>query len=56
MHSVRVTVEGVVVQHVEVPEGVQIIVRDYDVDGSEADQRRRDENGDNFIESFWEHN
>ncbi len=54
MKIVRVTVESGVVQHVEVPEGVQVIVRDYDVDGTEADQLRQDENGDQFIESIWE--
>lgn len=43
------------IQHVEVPEGVQVIVRDYDVDGTEEDQLERDENGNHFIESNWEH-
>ncbi len=55
MKIVQVTVEGGVVQHVEVPKGVQVVVKDYDVDGTEADQLRQDENGDEFIESIWEH-
>jgi hypothetical protein len=55
MKTVRVTVVGGLVQHVEVPEGVQVVVRDYDVDGTEADQLQQDENGDQFIESIWEH-
>ncbi len=55
MMIVRVTVEGGVVQHVDVPQGVQVVVRDYDVDGCEADQLEQDENGDQFIESTWEH-
>ena len=55
MTIVRVTVEGGVVQHVEVPEGVQVIVRDYDVDGTEEDQLEHDENGDHFTETNWEH-
>jgi hypothetical protein len=55
MKIVRITVEGGVVQHVEVPDGVQVVVKDYDVDGTEADQLQQDENGDNFIESIWEH-
>jgi len=54
MKTVRVTVEGGVVQHIEVPEGVQVVVRDYDVDGTEADQFEQDQNGDRFIESVWE--
>lgn len=55
MKIVRVTVEGGVIQWVEVPDGVTVIVRDYDVDGTEADQLQQDENGDEFIESLWEH-
>ncbi len=54
MKIIRVTVEGGVVQHVEVPEGVQVIVRDYDVEGTDADELEQDENGDQFIESTWE--
>lgn len=48
-------VEGGVVQHVEVPEGVQVVVRDYDVDSTDRDEHKQDENGDHFIESTWEH-
>jgi len=55
MKIVRVTVEGGVVQHVEVPEDVQVVVRDYDVDGTDRDEHEQDENGDQFIESIWEH-
>ena len=55
MKIVQVTVEGGVVQHVEVPEGVQVVVRDYDVDGTDADQLQQADNGDQFIESIWEH-
>jgi len=55
MKTVRVTVEGGVVQWVEVPEGVTVIVRDYDVDGSEEDQLDQDENGDQYVEAIWEH-
>ena len=55
MKFVLVTVESGVVQHIEVPEGVQVIVKDYDVDGTEADQLQQDDNGDQFIEFNWEH-
>jgi hypothetical protein len=55
MKIVRVTVGSGVVQHVEVPEGVQVVVRDYNVDGTDDDELEQDENGDNFIESLWEH-
>ena len=55
MKIVQVTVEGGVVQHVEVPAGVHVVVRDYDVDGTDRDEHEQDENGDQFIESIWEH-
>ena len=48
-----VTVEGGVVQHVEVPPGVRVVVKDYDIDGSESDLAE-DTNGDNYVESIWE--
>ncbi len=51
--TVTVTVEGGVVQHVEVPPGVRVVVKDYDIDGSESDLAE-DTNGDNYVESIWE--
>ena len=48
---VHITVEGGVVQHVECPEGVKVIVRDYDTDGVDGGSLQQDENGDPFIES-----
>ncbi len=33
MKTVRITVAGGVVQNVAVPEGVAVIIRDYDVEG-----------------------
>ena len=53
--TVIVTVEGGVVQHVEVPEGIVVLVRDYDVDGSDP-REQTDEQGDKFLESSWEIN
>ena len=55
MKTVQVTVSGGVVQNVEVPECVTVIVRDYDVDGVESDLLQQDENGDNYIEAIWTH-
>jgi len=51
--TVTITVEGGVVQHVDLPPGVRVIVKDYDIDGSEADLSR-DENGDQYVEGVWE--
>ena len=50
---VHVTVEGGVIQDVECPSGIQVLIRDYDVDGSETNLAE-DETGDEFIESVWE--
>ena len=55
MKIVRVTVEGGVVQYVEVLVDVQVVIRDYDVDVADAEQLQQDESGDLFIESIWEH-
>ena len=41
MKTVQVTVSGGVVQHVEVPDGV------------ESDLLQQDRGGDNYIESIW---
>ncbi len=51
--TVRISIEGGLVQDVDCPSGVQVVVHDYDVDGSEADLAE-DETGDEFIESIWE--
>jgi len=51
--TVAITVEGGVIQSVDCPSGVQVVVRDYDVDGSETDLAE-DDSGDEFIESVWE--
>lgn len=55
MKIVRITVEGGVVQQVEVPEGVSVIVRDYDVEGSPFDLLPQDENGHHYFEANWNH-
>jgi hypothetical protein len=55
MKTVRITVEGGVIQHVDCPKGVRVVVKDYDTDGVEEENLRQDENGDNFLEGTWEH-
>jgi hypothetical protein len=49
---VHITVEGGVIQHVECPQGVTAIVRDYDAVG---DAQLRDEDGKKYIETIWKH-
>ena len=51
---VRVVVHGGVVQHVEVPEGVVVVVNDYDCEGCDPDLLQQDGNGDEFVEAIWE--
>lgn len=55
MKTVRITVEGGVIQYVDCPRGVKVIVRDYDTDGVEEENLQKDENGDDYIEGIWEH-
>jgi len=53
MKQVIVYVDGGLVQDVEVPEGVEVIVRDYDVEGSNSPESiETDERGE-YIESAW---
>ena len=49
MKTVRITLEGGVIQDIECPRGVRVIVKDYDTDGVEEDLCQ-DENGDNYLE------
>jgi|APCry1669189204_1035204.scaffolds.fasta_scaffold1164704_1 hypothetical protein len=51
--TVRITMKGGVIQDIEVPKDVRVIVRDYDVDGQEEGVQR-DENGDPYLENIWE--
>ena len=53
MKTINITVDGGVIQDIIVPEDVQVVVRDYDVDGTEKNLLV-DEDGHNFIESVWE--
>jgi hypothetical protein len=52
MNKVTVSIEGGVVQEVDCPSGVQLIVRDYDVDGTEPNLAE-DDTGDEFVETIW---
>jgi hypothetical protein len=55
MKTVTVTVEGGVVQHIDIPEGVRVVVKDYDVEGCDEAELEEDENGDTYFEAIWEH-
>jgi len=45
MKTVQVTVSGGVVKHAAVPEGVTVIVHDYDVEDIESDLLQQDRGG-----------
>jgi hypothetical protein len=59
MQTVEITVSGGVVQYVEFPRGVRVIVRDYDVEGTDESNShfdiRRDERDDLFEQSEYIH-
>lgn len=54
---VEITVEGGVIQHIEVPKGVVVQVRDYDVDSDDIGDSdydiRKDDNGDPYYYAEW---
>lgn len=55
--EIIVTVEGGVVQHVAVPPGVRVIVRDYDTEGIVDEEKldlKEDEDGELYIENVWD--
>lgn len=53
MKIVKITVEGGLVQHIDLPQGVRAIVFDYDVDGVPEDDTELDEHGDRRVVSRW---
>ncbi|MFN0017948.1 MAG: hypothetical protein ACKVP0_06785 [Pirellulaceae bacterium] len=55
MKTVCITVEGGIVQHVEAPKGVSVVVRDYDVEECDSEFLQRDKDGDDFFEFIWTH-
>ena len=50
---VRVTLEGGVVQEITHPDGIKVVLRDYDTDEVSEDMLQADENGSRFLESTW---
>lgn len=51
--TVTITVEGGVIQDIDLPPGVCAIVYDYDVDGVPDSETETDDNGDRRIVSRW---
>lgn len=55
MKTVTTTITGGVIQHIDHPEDVVVIVKDYDIEGFDEDLLIKDEAGDEYVESVWEH-
>ena len=54
--TITVGIYGGLVQWVQgIPEDVRVVVHDYDVDGSDADDLACDANGDLYAEGVWNH-
>ena len=49
----QISLVGGVIQDIQLPRGISVVVRDYDVDGVE-EGLQQDEDGDQYIESVWE--
>jgi hypothetical protein len=54
MKTVRIVVEGGVVQEVDCPKGVRVVVRDYDTDDIDEKDLTKDSEGNHCIETVWE--
>lgn len=54
MKTVTITVEGGVIQNVDLPDGVRAVVRDYDYDNEYDTNIHEDIAGDKYVESVWE--
>jgi hypothetical protein len=53
-----VWMEGGIIQDVNIPEGleeVEVVVRDYDIEGMDAQDERieKDKDGDEYVETIW---
>lgn len=56
MTTITVGVEGGVVQWImDIPRDIRVVVHDYDVDGADGEDLSRDTNGDEYLESIWNH-
>lgn len=52
--EIVIDVEGGLIQHIDMPNGVRVIVHDYDVEWVDEAWTELDEDGDEYIESVWE--
>jgi len=54
MRKIYIDVEGGLIQEIkDIPSDIEIIVRDYDVEGSDGDRITKDDQGRECFESTW---
>jgi hypothetical protein len=52
--QILITMDGGVIQDInDIPPGVQVVVRDYDIEDVDSAELTADENGDEYIESVY---
>jgi hypothetical protein len=51
--TVVVTMEGGVIQHIECPDGVSVVIRDYDIEDADPCSLNVDEHGNRFLATSW---
>lgn len=51
---VEVSLEGGLITDIKLPKGVKVIVRDYDIEGSDDERIAKDKAGRDCFESVWE--
>ena len=54
MKTVKITMEGGVIQDIECPKGVKVVVHDYDTDDIEEKDLAEDDLGLPCVETIWE--
>jgi hypothetical protein len=54
MKTVKISMEGGVIQGITLPIGVRVIVRDYDTDDVDEKDLDKDDDGHPCVEAIWE--
>jgi hypothetical protein len=53
--TVTITMEGGVIQNVELPRDVCVVVMDFDTDGVDPADLNYNEHGEAYVRSLWDH-
>jgi hypothetical protein len=52
--TVTVSIQGGIVQNVECPPGIQVVIQDYDVEGFDQADLAEDDKGNRYLKMTWE--